>query len=292
MLHNFNASTSEVEEFAYIEILDCLGLNLAKKSTEFKQFFDTFLLNSKIVSNANSAMPKGISIKHEYFSEMETALSKRGLFSLEKIMSFVFVFDYNSDETFIDVVDYGSKLSRSQSNKMKKESQPHLFFFCNKYDDLVFDDEPELIKNDEKYLYYIEKLKRIYKTEEEASKYLFYVSAKYNSFVSLAFSSVINSINKDCDLWNTVQYESNHKLLTNVDINVIKVTQDASEGFFERISSCCGSRSKLKETANIQLINDISYDTSYDKNEDLDEIRNDTRNRHDDLTSNQGCQMF
>ena len=70
MLHNFNASISEVEEFAYIEILDSQGLNISRKNLDFKQFFDMFLLNSKIISNSNPLMPKGVKIKHEYFSDM------------------------------------------------------------------------------------------------------------------------------------------------------------------------------------------------------------------------------
>lgn len=230
--------------------------------------------------------------KYEYYpeDEYENAFSTKGLFGLEKIMAYVFIFDYNDKDSFDEVLFYAHEISQIELNK-GVEIKTLKFFIGNKFDypiyyenDAlnVFENVVEVMNKDSYYTKYLNRIQGILDKTEDAEQYFFLTSAKFNFNISFVFSHIFKKINQLDSLWMKVAYDEEKRKVSETD-ELLKISEQ-KKGFLQRLFNCCSSRKEdltldeeglKKEFANgkkkkrKRKVNEDSDDDEYDKNEKI-----------------------
>jgi hypothetical protein len=244
----------------------------------FAEFFKTNIYQEKVISSLNKKLnaPVRESIRYEFYESsdsieeeddgkkepIENKLPERGLYSANKIMAYVFVFDYNDEITFSQVLDIATSLTENELNhhrgerkdrsELTKEDFSIKIFIGNKYPHLLDNEMSINLKNKVIYPVYEIDLrakeilkeimrKKIFLSEEEAKENIFFCNAKYNIGVQNAFSKVYNQIHQNDDLYRAIAYDKREEYDSDEDNELL-----VNPTFFERVM-CCGGRKKSKK---------------------------------------------
>jgi len=103
---NFNPDMGELDEYAYVELLDTIGVDRGKKIDYIKEFYNNTIINERDINQTSTKINERLKklIKYDYSAtDKEDMLSDRGLFSHDKVMAFICVFDYNDPSSFLAV---------------------------------------------------------------------------------------------------------------------------------------------------------------------------------------------
>jgi hypothetical protein len=246
----------------------------------YDDFFQKQLRVEKDISKNNLKINKIVtdSIKYEFFVneddfervEMLEA-PYLGLFSHDKIMCYMFVFDYDNEESFREVLNLAIYIK--QSEKTQLENDPNCVetvkcFVANKYplfipeiikthlEDLDLDVIRELDKKREQTLlnfydtdlkakeikYEIDRIKYFddkyrFINNRKTEDFLFFVNAKYNTGIYNMFEFIINKINSDDVLWKK-------EIPDTQDTKPIEEVWEEERSIFR---FCCGARYKQRD---------------------------------------------
>jgi hypothetical protein len=149
-------------------------------------FFMKQIKMEKDISRNNPKISRAVtdSLKYEYFldeGERPELLqhANLGLFSHDRIMCYIFVFDYNNERSFEDVLEIANYIKRAEKTKM--ENDPNTIetikcFMANKYPYFlseinktgIDDYDPDIIRNLERQKEKM--LQGFYASDEEARK--------------------------------------------------------------------------------------------------------------------------
>lgn len=113
-------------------------------------------------------------IKNEYIKDLKD--TSKGLFSNDQIMAYLFVFDYDDDNSFNEIFYLARVIMNGEKLNMNSEGTKTVkSFVCNKYPYLVndlnqqnFNEEVlnQMMENDLKIFEYVQKLKDLYQNIE------------------------------------------------------------------------------------------------------------------------------
>jgi len=152
-----------------------IGYNLGKNVTGFNDFFN-LIATEKDISKHNPKYHPTVKncIKNEYIKDLKD--TSKGLFSNDQIMAYLFVFDYEDDNSFNEIFYLARVIMNGEKLNMNSEGTKSVkCFVCNKYPYLVndlnqqnFNEEVlnQMMENDLKIFEYIQKLKDIYQNIE------------------------------------------------------------------------------------------------------------------------------
>ena len=285
--HNFNAKFDQLDEYVYVEIIDTMSIKRAMNLHLFNNLYSTTIKVDREITKSNNKIPLSIKkkFKFEYYDDdkYQDMLSVSGLFGLEKIMAYVFVFDYNNEESFDEVFNYAKDLIYTE-NSQNNDKKTLKFFVGNKFDYPIYSEADNLTKldnankvysDDSKYKMYLEKIMKIYDNKEEIAKeYFLLTSAKYNFNVKIMFNNIFNKINQAEYLWMKRGYDSEKSIKSDNEPDGRDRNKNESGGIFSKLFSCCGSRAKDEENSNkMQPKHNLILNTdssNYDKIEIID----------------------
>lgn len=129
-------------------------------------FFDDFLKKDNIICSKHKHYYNHVKlpIKYEYNNSIQE-VNQRGLFSISKIMAYVFVFDYNNIQSFDNILNYAADIKQNlypncnylnlnntdyNNNLTNKNDNKCLFFFiANKFDHSFIANNIDKINNKE-----------------------------------------------------------------------------------------------------------------------------------------------
>ena len=238
-----------------------MAYDRSKNLKDVSEFFAIHLTKEKDISKTNTAtkIPDSIlkSIKHEYFFGKENAHAK-GLFSNDKIMAYLFVFDYNDDESLNEMLELYYSITSDESMKINQDSMITVkCFICNKYP-LIIQEAPtdvpfaDVVKSymdrDRKTTEIVYKIQKrlIYKDPKkipDAKEITFFTNTKYNLGIHNCFGSVFNKIKQKEDLWKKITYE-------NKEEHVEKEENDNKEEDAATTGILCCKKTKTKTDNN------------------------------------------
>jgi hypothetical protein len=238
-----------------------MAYDRAKELQLYSDFFKTHLINDSEISrfSQTTKIPKQIlnSIKYEYSSFNST----KGLFSISKIMGYLFVFDYFDDKSLDDMIELCITLMNDEQQKgLQNKETPVKSFVCNKYP-YMMDDGSDLSREeiaesytlkDPKARQIIEKIDYALNSnhttknrDESERKFLralkntYFTSCKNNLGIENAFLKIFNDI-KETTLYENTEYEEPEKHLeNNKEVVLIGEDDDNKVSFF-----CCAERRK------------------------------------------------
>jgi hypothetical protein len=241
-----------------------MAFDRSKNLKDFSEFFTVHLVSERDISrtNVNSKIPDSIinCIKHEYVSGNT---STKGLFSNDKIMAYIFVYDYSDDRSLDEMLDLCYSINTDESIKNTEESFKTIkVFICNKYP-LVIDEYAnhslnkdivsQLINRDQKTREMVNKItrrimKEFYKgvitKPEDAYNLLFFTSTKQNIGVKRTFRAIFNLIKQKDELWKKITFEE--KKEEKKDEDEEENNDDGGFGLF-----CCKSK-KVIDKQNLE----------------------------------------
>jgi hypothetical protein len=257
--------------------------------------FNSVIKTEREFSRGNNKIPPNVknNFKYEYYpeDEYENTFSTKGLFGLEKIMAYVFVFDYNDKDSFEEVLFYSHEITQIEINK-GVETKTLKFFIGNKFDFPIyyendnlnlFENVLEVMNKDSFYIKYLNRIQATFEKTEDASQYFFLASAKYNFNISFIFSHIFKKINQIDSLWIKVAYDEEKRKESETD-ELLKIQQQ-KKGFLQRLFNCCASRKDdatledeilknefangKKKKRKRKVKDEYSDDEEYDKNEKI-----------------------
>lgn len=274
-----------------MDILDTMGLNIAKDFKGYSEFFLNFFPYEKEISKLNQKFPNEINIKNEFYNSKFDKNITKGLFSINKIMCYCFVFDINSYESFHEVYILASILFNIENGKIENDNQKTIkIFIGNKFDQGINDEELK-----DKYYHSNEFIKRncieskniqeifnkliiLYKSENNVLDNLYFTSAKFNFNIENVFSSILKKINQKDKLWKNIDYDLDKKNNSD-DENIIQ--KDKKSSFYQKVLCCFPQnrssfiKNELKKDKKIKKLNGADndsindIDSNYDKNEKI-----------------------
>jgi hypothetical protein len=148
------------------------------------EFFKTTILEQRRISQFNYKVPETVvkCIRYEYIKDPETS---KGLFSLDNIMAFIFVFEYKVEydkdnkqiynQSLEDMIYLADSINQSELSKSSTGSNTVKCFVCNKYPGIIMDYAWEarnreivqdILNKDNVAEDYFKMIKRIYKNDE------------------------------------------------------------------------------------------------------------------------------
>ena len=263
MTTNLNQNKHQIDEYCYVEILDTIGLNRVVESIKLHKFYENFLKNEVIFCKKNINFPDEFStlLKYEYFKNADQAIFIKGLFSLERIMAYLFVFDYSLTSSFDEVFTYANELFNIHSNKFADKSERSLFYFLgNMYDNPIeLDNIDEIYSIDPNYKYYLSKISQIYENTSEGCKFLKYISSKFNFNINETFIDILGNIGQNELLYNKLQYDNNDKIESK-ESNSVKNENNILYKIFYK---CCRrNENRYDEYYNFTETEESNYDNN------------------------------
>lgn len=144
---------------------------MGKNLSGFNDFF-TLIATEKDVSRHNPKFHPIVKscIKNEYIKDLKD--TSKGLFSNDKIMAYLFVFDYDDDNSFNEIVFLARLIMNAEKMDMNLEGFKSVkCFVCNKYPYLIndlnqqnFNEEVlnQMCEDDIKIFEFVQKLKDIF----------------------------------------------------------------------------------------------------------------------------------
>ncbi len=258
-----------------------MAYDRSKNLKDFYEFFTFHITKERDISkfNMTTKIPETIlkSIKHEYACKSTGA---KGLFSNDKIMAYLFVFEYDDLSSLDDVLELYYNISSDESIKTADEKFKTVkIFICNKYPciiDEVEDNLPyhELVKSyidrDSKTAEIVNKI-QIRVHPYDAKHLTFFTSCKYNLGVKNLFNCVFNEIKHKEALWQKITYEEKPEKKEGEEE---KKEEDGSTGFF-----CCKRSKRIEEKLEESMVKNQSFqdkmrfkdeeDKNYDVNQTI-----------------------
>ncbi len=259
-----NQNKEQIDEYCYVEILDTIGLNRAKDSLKLYKFYENFVKNEVFFCEKNKNFPGEFSnlLKYEYFKNADQAMYVKGLFSLERIMAYLFIFDYSLISSFDEVFTYAYELFHIHSNKYVNKTERSLFYFLgNKYDN-PFESEnlDKIYALDSNYNYYLGKISQIYESTNESKKFLKYISSKFNFNIKETFIDILGNIGQNEMIYNKLQYDINDRIESKESEEVPKVNNNY---FINIFSKCCNrAENRYDEYYNFTESEESNYDNN------------------------------
>ena len=225
-----------------------MAYDRSKNLKDYGEFFTVHIIKERDISrfNTTTKIPDTITknIKHEYGTK---GAGSKGLFSHDKIMAYLLVFDYDDPNSLQDVLELYYNIASDENIKVSNEKFKTVkIFICNKYTGAIEDVEEDLPNHElvKLYMHNDDRTKdiinRIQSRVEpyEAVRMTYFTSCRHNIGVKNLFNCVFNEIKHREALWQKITYEEN-KVENSDDED--KKQEDNSTGFF-----CC-KRSKKKE---------------------------------------------
>ncbi len=117
--------------------MDTMALNTGRTLAGFQEFYEETLIQERELTKANNKFPEQLKskLKNDYYSGNEV---QRGLFSNDRVMGYVFVFDFNNDKSFQDVLFFAQRIYKTEQSK--KEDISIKAFIGNKRDDILINE--------------------------------------------------------------------------------------------------------------------------------------------------------
>jgi hypothetical protein len=261
-----------------------MAYDRSKNLKDFNEFFTIHIIKERDISKFNvaSKIPEMIlkSIKHEYGTK---DTGSKGLFSNDRIMAYLLVFDYEDTNSLNDVLELYLNIFSDESIKTADEKFKTVkVFICNKYP-WIIDEVDEDIPYHDVVKSYMENDPRteeiINKIQERvqpytASRMTFFTSCKYNLGVKNLLNCVFNEIKHKEALWQKITFEPKKEVLEEEE-NEDHKEDEASTGFF-----CCKRSKKMENKLEESAIKNQSFqdrmrfkdedDIDYDKNQTID----------------------
>lgn len=239
-----------------------MAYDRSKNLKDFSEFFQVHLAKERDISKSNIAtkISENVlkTIRHEYLSGKDAAPTK-GLFSTDKIMAYIFVFDYNDDDSLNDMLESYYQISSDEGIKIADENLKTVkCFICNKYP-VMIDEVPLDIPYQEVVSTYMERDRRTAdivnkiqkrlivkdaKKSNEAKEITFFTNCKYNLGVKNCFSSIFNKIKHKEDLWRKITFEPKDSKKEDED----KIEEDDQSGGF----LCCKKSKAAIDNKNLE----------------------------------------
>lgn len=295
----------EKDDFMYIELMDSIALDRALTTQYYDIIYETLLKQDRSISRCSTRIPKNKlvkeSFKYEYYDDCDynKVSGQLGLFGLDEIMAYIFVFDVYDSDSFDSVLSFAKSLqaienSKEDSKKDSKEDSKDKkkrslkYFIGNKYDFPIVEESIQINmgkdyifvedENNQENLYreYSSKLKSEFfgKHNVDIQDYLFFCSAKYGTNISSIFNKIYDQLLQNENLYKKDRYEDSLKEVNSDDESKEKKgkKKEASGGGF---FSCCGCRdersndikSNKKKIKNKETIEDSDDESYYDKND-------------------------
>lgn len=287
----------EKDDFMYIELMDTIALDRASSLQHFDIIYETLLKQDRSITRCSTKIPKNKlvkeSFKYEYYedSEYNKVSGNLGLFGLDNIMAYIFVFDVYDNDSFENVFTFAKSLQAMENSKDAKDKSLK-YFIGNKYDFPIVDETVQInmskdhlfqeCKDNQENLY-DEFSKRI-KSEFLGGKHndneikiedcLFFCSAKYGTNVFSIFNKIYDNILQKENLYKKHRYEDSIKKVDSDDDNgnkIKKTVKKSDSGFF----SCCSCRERNEDeektnekTSKKKIKNRETIDESDDDSED------------------------
>jgi hypothetical protein len=265
-------------------MIDTMAYDRGKNVVGFSEFFKSHLANEREISkfNPNTKIPIQVlnAIKHDY------GANGKGLFSNDKVMAFIFVFEYGNDKSFFDMIELFQIIISFESNKGTAEEYKIVkCFLCNKYPFLSAEHKPgvryeeivqEFINSDIKTREYVNKVQSMIESnrqmefeanknnnsqkngerklvinKNEAKENFFFSSAKHNIGVKNCLNSVFNKINQKEKIWKRVDFDDREELNPDDDLNG---KEETGGGFL----FCCRPRKKITDNNEKELSKSIA----------------------------------
>jgi hypothetical protein len=182
--------------------MDTLAYDYAKELHGYEELFKIHFASEALLSRArNPKISQTVSIKHEY---IEPGTDPKGLFSIDKTMAIIFVFDYKNYNSLENIIELYQLIKQREDTIISDEKKKSVkLFICNKYENMV-EDIPLNYSPNEVHSQFIydedtrrihERLKMLFGNSEEVMrKSLFFTSAKYDLGLNYFFVNLINEI--------------------------------------------------------------------------------------------------
>ncbi len=140
-----------MDEFAYVEFIDTVAYDKFKHIKDWSELFEKVLLDEKDITRTNYKINETIrkNIKYEYFKNDNdinpSELPRYGLFSHDRVMCLVFVFDYNDENSFRDVLSLATIIrdNEAQNGDGFNIISTVKVFMANKYPSYLMDKPKE-----------------------------------------------------------------------------------------------------------------------------------------------------
>lgn len=248
-----------------------MAYDRSKNLKDFCEFFTVHLVNERDISksNPNSKIPDSIlkNIKHEYISSKD-GNSIKGLFSNDKIMAYIFVFDYSDDRSLDEMLELYYAISTDESLKVQSENLKTIkCFVCNKYP-IMIEDVPDDIAYSEVIKGYADKDKRTgeiisriqrklidRQLDKNKIDYLYFTSTKNNLGVNNCFNSIFNKIKHKDDIYTKILCEEENNNEEEEEEDEQNKSEEIQTGFF-----CCKKTKKVMED---KSLNKSQFNQSY-----------------------------
>jgi hypothetical protein len=288
-----------------------MAYDRSKNLKDFNEFFTIHLIKERDISkfNVTSKIPEMIlkSIKHEYGTK---DTGSKGLFSNDRIMAYLLVFDYDNMNSLDDAIELYFNIASDEAIKVADEKFKTVkVFICNKYPwiiDEVDEDIPYMdvvksyMENDNTTEDIIKKIQeRVH--PYNAKQMTFFTSCKYNLGVKNLFNCVFNEIKHKEALWQKITFEPKKEVIEDEE-NEDQKEDEASTGFF-----CCKRSKKMENKLEESAIKNQSFqdkmrfkdeeDIDYDKNQSIAprEIKKNSdqdENENEKETKKSMCSLF
>ena len=121
-----------------MEIIDTIAHNTGKVLEGYQEFFEETLIQERDLNKSNSKFPEILKKKIKYDYHTTGNENQRGLFSNDKVMGYVFVFDFHNEKSFTDLIYIASKIHKTEQSK--KEDFTIKAFIGNKRDDILINE--------------------------------------------------------------------------------------------------------------------------------------------------------
>jgi hypothetical protein len=137
----------------------------------------------------------------------------------EKIIAFLYIFDYNDIQTLHDILELSKLIEQNEMFKLSNY-KPMKYFVCNKYDrmmkeanlDIDYEDYIDALCNDTSTMSLFKIINNYLGDRSLVTDHLFFTSAKYKLGISFLFDKLFLTINPELNPNNEVDVESNYEL--------------------------------------------------------------------------------
>lgn len=225
-----------------------MAYDRSKTLKDYGEFFTVHLIKERDISrfNTTTKIPETItkSIKNEYGTK---SAGSKGLFSNDKIMAYLMVFDYDDINSLQELLDLYFNIASDENIKISDEKFKTVkIFICNKYTGAI-EDVDEAIPYHEVVKQYMEddpKTKDIITRIQakvspyDATRITYFTSCKYNLGVKNLFNCLFNEIKHKEALWQKITFEENKNENSDDDE---KKEEETNTGFF-----CCKRSKKIE----------------------------------------------
>ncbi len=244
-----------------------MAYNTSLKLKDYHEFFTLHLINEQDITkaNSNSKTAEHIldSIRYEYLTKEPQ--NTKGLFSIDKIMAFVYCFDYNDDNSLRDMFEINSNITTAELLKIRNNDDFATVkcFICCKFpylieevpEDCVYSELiEEYMKLDPRVTSIIDRIQAhldsnrdrndgVMSKRRRANEVVFFTSSKSNMGISYCFDSIINLIKQKDELWKKIAYEDINSGKEEGS-NYVEDDDDEGTGIF-----CCKSKKVIDEKA-------------------------------------------